>query len=255
MRVAAIADIHGNLPALEAVLAEVERERPDLVVFCGDVASGPLPAETIDRLRSIRGARFVKGNADRGLIDEFDGNPPGEMRGPFADWCAQQLDRGQRDFLDSFEKTLTVDGVDGLGAVLFCHASPRNDTDVFTAESPDERVRELMAGIETAVVVCGHTHMQFDRTVDRLRIVNPGSVGMPYGGTGAYWAILGPTVDLRRTEYDLEAAAQRIRAKDWDGAAEFAENNVLAVPSREQAMGHMRSMEAKQVAAAPQRTQ
>ena len=85
MRVAAIADIHGNLPALEAVLGEVEREEPDLIVVCGDVASGPMPAETIDRLRALSRARFVRGNADRGLVDEFDGKSPSEMPGPFAD--------------------------------------------------------------------------------------------------------------------------------------------------------------------------
>ena len=251
MRVAAISDIHGNLPALEAVLAEVEREKLDLMVFCGDVASGPMPAETIDLLLTLQDARFVRGNADRGLVEEFDGKAPSAMPGPFADWCARQITQRQRDFLASFEDRVVIDGVDGLGGVLLCHATPRNDTDVFTVESPVERVRTLLAGVAAGVVdvvICGHTHMQFDRTVDRIRVVNAGSVGMPYGTPGAYWAMLGPDVDLRRTDYDREAAARRIRAKDWDTAEEFAAGNVLSVPSIEQAMDSMRRMEARQAA-------
>jgi putative phosphoesterase len=250
MRVAAISDIHGNLPALEAVLDEAEREKPDMLVFCGDVASGPMPAETIDRLLTLGNARFVRGNADRGLIDAFDDTPAREMPGPFGDWCSRQITRRHRDFLASFEHTVGIDGIDGLGRVLFCHASPRNDTDIFTVETPDERVSTLLAGVDANLVICGHTHMQFDRTIGRTRVVNAGSVGMPYGQPGAYWAMLGPDVDLHRTDYDREAAARRIRAKDWDDAQTFAAENVLSVPSVEQAMEFMRKAEAKQTATA-----
>jgi len=240
MRVAALADIHGNLPALEAVLAEVDREKPDLVVFCGDVASGPMPSETIDLLRTIKGARFVRGNADRGLIEAFDGHSPPQMPGPYADWAAAQLDRPRRDFLAGFEPSVQIE------RILFCHAVPANDTDVFTVETPDDRVRELMRGVDADLVACGHTHMQFDRKVGHLRIVNPGSVGMPYGEPGAYWALLDGGVEMRRTDYDREAAAVRIRAKDWSDAGQFASENVITVPSKEQAMDFMRQMEAKQ---------
>ncbi|HEY3085582.1 MAG TPA: metallophosphoesterase family protein [Candidatus Dormibacteraeota bacterium] len=246
MRVAALADVHGNLPALEAVLEEVEREKPDLTVFCGDVASGPMPSETIDLLRSLPRTRFVRGNADRGLVEEFDGKPPAPMAGPFADWCAKQINREQRDFLAGFEPTVTIDGVDGVGRVLFIHAVPQNDTGVFTAETPLEQLREIMAGVDADLVVCGHTHMQFDRMVDRLRVINAGSVGMTYGEPGACWAMLGPGVSLRRLDYDREAAARRIRDKPWSGAEEFARDNVINVPSIEEAMDFMRSMEAKQ---------
>jgi putative phosphoesterase len=249
VRVAAISDVHGNLPALEAVLREIETERPDMIVCCGDVASGPMPAETIDALRRLEKARFVRGNADRGLIDEFDGKAPEPMPGPFSGWCAKQLDRAQRDFLAAFEPTVTVDDVEGLGRVLFCHASPRNDTDVFTAETGDERVRALMAGVDAGTVVCGHTHMQFDRKLDALRLVNPGSVGMPYGEPGAYWAMLGPGVQMRKTVYDREAAAARMRGKRSTDAEQFARDNVLKVPSVDEAMAFMRDAEAKQVAA------
>ena len=243
LRIAVLSDIHGNLPALEAVLNEVGRERPDLIVFGGDVASGPMPAETIELLRTLEGARFVRGNADRGLIEEFDGKTPSAMPGPSAGWCASQLNSAQRDFLASFEDRFEVDGV------LFCHASPRNDTDVFTVETPDERVRKLMSGVTAGMVVCGHTHMQFDRRVDALRIVNPGSVGMPYGEPGAYWAMLGRHVEMRRTEYDREAAAKIISGKNAEVADKFAAENVLKVPSVDQAMEFLRAAEAKQVAA------
>lgn len=245
MRIAVISDIHGNLPALEAVLDDVRRERPDLIVSCGDVASGPMPAETIGLLMTLRDVRFVRGNADDGLIREFDGKAQGPLPGPFADWCASQIDGKQRDFLAAFEDTALVDGVEGLGRVLFCHATPKNNTDVFTAETPADRVRQLFGDVDADVVVVGHTHMQFDRDVGGLRVVNPGSVGMPYGEPGAYWAMLGPGVELRRTDYDREAAAGRIRAKSWPDAEQFAAENVITVPSVTQAMDFLRKAAAR----------
>ena len=248
MRVAALSDIHGNLPALEAVLRELEDEEPDLIVSCGDVASGPMPAETIALLMTLPRARFVRGNADRGLIDEFDGKPPSPMPGPFAGWCAQQLNQKQRDFLAAFEDAVVIDEIDGLGRVLFCHATPRNDVDVMTKETPLERMRAHLSAVEADLVVCGHTHMQFDRNVDRVRVVNAGSVGMPYGKPGAYWTMLGPGVRARRTEYDLEQAARRIRAAGSPVGEQFASENVLSVPSVEEAMEFLRKAEARQPA-------
>ena len=248
MRVAVIADVHGNLPALEAVLEEIERERPDVIVSCGDVASGPMPAETINVLRRLPRTRFVRGNADRGLIEEFDGQPASEMPGPFADWCARQITREQRDFLASFAPSLIIDGIDGVGRVLFCHATPRNDTDVMLKDTPDERMREHLAGVTADMVLCGHTHMQFDRKAGSVRVVNAGSVGMTYGEPGAYWAMLGPGLSLRRTDYDRAVAAKRIRAKDWPNAEEFATKNVITPPTVDEALSFMRGLEAKQQA-------
>jgi predicted phosphodiesterase len=236
VRVAALYDVHGNLPALEAVLDEVEREAPDLIVFGGDVASGPFPAGTIEVLRALgRPARFVRGNADRGLVEIYDGAVSREGH-PMDGWGAGQLDAAQRDFLASFEPMVAVE-VDGLGPTLFCHATPASDEQVVTERTPDERVAELLGGTAEGVVVYGHVHMQLDRRTGPWRLVNAGSVGMPYEAEpGAYWALLGPDVDLRRTAYDLEAAADRIRESEWPIAEAFARENVLDVPSRREAL-------------------
>ena len=239
MRIAALSDIHGNLPALEAVLAEVALEAPDLLVICGDVASGPLPVETLNLLVTLSDTRFLRGNADRSLVAGFDGTARPRLAGPAADWCAAQLSKEHRDFLASFPADVRLE-IDGLGRVLFCHGSPRGDEEMMTSATPEGRLREVTAGANADVIVCGHTHMQFDRRLDRVRIVNPGSVGMPYGEPGAFWALFGPDIDFRRTDYDRESAAARIRESSWPGAAVFAHDNVLSVPSAAEAMDFFR---------------
>jgi len=238
MRVAVISDIHGNLPALEAVLSDVSRARVDLIISCGDVASGPLPVETLQVLRGLADARFVRGNADRALVAGFDGSQMPRLKGPGFDWCSSQLTREDRDFLASFAETIAID-VDGLGRVLFCHGSPRSDEEIMTARTSEERLGEFVAGVDAAVVVCGHTHMPFDRMAGRVRVINPGSVGMPYGEPGAFWAVLGPEIAFRRTDYDRPAAADRIRKSAWLEANEFARENVLTVPTIEDAMAFL----------------
>jgi len=239
MRVAALSDIHGNLPALEAVLAQITREAPDLVVFCGDVASGPLPVETLNLLMALPDARFLHGNADRSLVAAFDGSARPRLAGPAADWCAAQLSKEHRDFLASFPADVRLE-IDGLGRVLFCHGSPRGDEEIMTAATSEGRLHEMTAGSDAGVIVCGHTHMQFDRVVDGVRIVNPGSVGMPYGEPGAFWALLGPDVDFQRTNYNRESAAARIATSSWPDAPAFARDNVLSVPSAAEAMNFFR---------------
>src|SRR6266700_263204 len=158
-----------------------------------------------------------------------------KLQGPGADWCAAQLSREDRDFLATFAETISIE-VDGLGRVLFCHGSPRSDEEIMTARTPESRLREFLADVEAEVVVCGHTHMQFDRMVGRARVINPGSVGMPYGEPGAFWAVMGPDIQFRRTDYDRHAAAERLRRSAWPGADEFARDNVVTVPSVEYAM-------------------
>jgi diadenosine tetraphosphatase ApaH/serine/threonine PP2A family protein phosphatase len=120
--------------------------------------------------------------------------------------------------------------------VLFCHATPRSDTEVFTRLTPEDRLLLIFAGLNLPLVICGHTHMQFDRTIGRVRVVNAGSVGMPFGEPGAYWLLLGPNVELRHTPYDLTKAAARIRDTNYPQAQDFAEHNILHPPSEEKTL-------------------
>ena len=231
---AALYDIHGNLPALEAVLREVEAEAVDLVLVGGDVAAGPMPVETIERLAGLGPrARFVRGNADRYMVEVFDSGPQ-ERYSPLANWPALQLQPAHRDFLAGFEPSVELD-VDGLGRVLFCHATPASDEPIITVATPEPVVAAALAETEVPLVVAGHTHMQFDRRVGDGRMVNAGSVGMPYADQpGAYWALLGPDVSLRRTVYDFEAAATAVRGTDFPGRDKFAEG-IHRPPSAEEA--------------------
>jgi putative phosphoesterase len=236
-RVAALYDIHGNLPALEAVLAAVDAAGVDAVVVGGDVVPGPMPRETLDRLLDLGAhVHFVRGNTDRLTVDAFDGRPlPARLPPPVPEqvaWCAAQLDRAHRDALAALPLTVSL-RVRGLGDVLFCHASPRDDDEIFTVRTPPERVRPMLAGVTERVVVCGHSHMQFDRTVDETRIVNAGSVGMPFGRPGAYWLLLESEITPVRTEYDLHAAAERVRHTAYPQAEDFAARSILAPPSEE----------------------
>jgi predicted phosphodiesterase len=217
-RVAALYDVHGNLPALEAALAAADEAGADLVVVGGDVVLGPMPRECLDVLRSLGPrVRFLRGNCDRLVVDAFagrlDARLPASVREPI-EWTAARLGRDARDFLAALPQTLDMD-VDGLGPVLFCHATPRSDDEIFTRLTPDERVRPMLGGVEQRTVVCGHTHMQLDRTVDGIRILNAGSVGMPFAPPGAYWLLLGPGVRMMRTDYHLAAAEARVRATSY----------------------------------------
>ena len=208
MPVAALYDIHANLPALEAVLADLDAG--DDVVIGGDFTAGPMPAETVDALRALGElVRFIRGNADRGVAA--------------GGWEADRLGPDRLAFVAGLPESVVLE-VDGLGSVRFCHGSPRGDEDIITAATPEARLRRILAGVQERVVVCGHTHHQFDRAVDRWRVVNAGSIGLPYEGRpGAYWARLGPEVEHRRTAYDLENAAARIVATGHPDAAEWVE--------------------------------
>ena len=225
MRVAVLADIHGNLPALEAVLAETTQLGVDRLVLNGDIAGGPLAGETLDRLDELGDrAIWIHGNGERGLVAGFD-----HAADPTANEhdleVGQLLSRPQRDRLAGLPMTVTLQ-VDGLGTVLCCHATPRRDDEMLLVDSPPSRYAEVLAEVITDVVVLGHTHMPFDRLHDRRRVVNPGSVGMPYGHGGAAWALLGPGVELRRTAYDPAAAAGLLAASPWLRAAWWAETFV-----------------------------
>jgi putative phosphoesterase len=237
MRIAALYDIHGNIHALEAVLAEVQEAEPDLIVVGGDVASGPFPRETVECLMQLPiPARFVMGNADREVIAEFEKGSSDDPDPYGSRWCSLQLRLHHIQFLQSFVPTVSLE-LEGVGPILFCHGSPRSDEELITPETSEEKIAPMLEGVDATVVVCGHTHMQFDREVNGIRVVNAGSVGMPYErATGAYWAMAGRNMELRRTTYDLMAAATAIRKSGWPPANEFADENVLTIPTPEEAI-------------------
>ena len=251
MKIAALYDIHGNLPALNAVLEELEGVQPDLIVVGGDIISGPMPRQTLERLSQLGDrVRYIRGNGEREVVAAYDGLPfaarmPEEVR-EVTRWTAQQLERSQRDFLAQLPEQITLH-VEGLGDILFCHATPRSDEEIFTPITPQERLNAIFTGIEQQIVVCGHTHMQFERRVGSVRILNAGSVGMPYADRpGAYWLLLGPEgSEFRTTAYDVETAAQQVRESGYPQAQDFAEENVLKVPTAAEAMAVFERMAAE----------
>ena len=234
MRVAALYDIHGNLPALEAVLHDIRQADVDHVVVGGDVIPGPMPHETLACLLDLDvPVQFIQGNGDREVLAQIRGTGIGAVPEQFREvmrWVAQQLSPEYERLLASWPKTVRVE-IRGLGEVLFCHATPRNDAEVFTRLTPEDRLLPVFEGLNVPVVICGHTHMQFDRTIGKVRVVNAGSVGMPFGEPGAYWLLLGPTVEFRHTPYDLTRAAERIRDTNYPQAQEFAAHNILKPPT------------------------
>ena len=237
MRIAAIYDIHGNLPALEAVLQEIQQAGVDHVVVGGDVVPGPMPRETFARLLDLDiPVQFIQGNGEVAVLEQMAGKEPANVPEQFRQilrWTAQELHSEHEQLLASWPKTLRLENRE-LGEVLFCHATPRNENEVFTALTPGDRLSSIFEGVDAPIVVCGHTHMQFDRMIGRTRVVNAGSVGMPFGKPGAYWVLLRPDVQLRHTPYDLAKAAERIRASNYPQAQDFAAHNVLQPPSEKE---------------------
>ena len=247
MRVAALYDIHGNLPALEAVLDDVRRAQVDEMVVGGDTLPGPMPRDTLRCLLGLElPTHFIFGNGEKAALAQLEGAHTGSVtywgttsgaRPPDSvvetlRWTAALVGSEFETVLASWPMTVELE-IDGLGKVLFCHSTPRSETEGFTRRTADEHLLPLFDPLGVDVVVCGHTHMQFDRQVGRTRVVNAGSVGMPFGRPGAYWLLLGPGVELRRTDYDLAAAAERVRTTDYPQAEEFATRNILAPPSEE----------------------
>jgi len=211
--VAVLSDVHGVLPVLQAVLAEPDVRAADLVVVTGDHAAGPMPVETLDALTGLgeRGV-LVRGNADRELTEIAAGATSPH---PEAVWAADRLRPDQLDLLAGMPHPVTLD-LAGFGPVVFCHGTPRDDDEVVLVDSPPERWAAVLGDMDSDVrtVVCGHTHMPFIRLVDRRLVVNPGSVGMPYGRAGGAWALLrAGQVSLRHTGIDVEAACARIVAE------------------------------------------
>jgi predicted phosphodiesterase len=236
--VAVLCDIHGNAPALEAVLAELRADPPDAVVIGGDVAAGPMPNEVLATLRALPWpVHFLRGNADRVLVMAYDGEAPEYIRAhPLWEsdrWTAARLAREDRDWLTTLPSLVRLE-VGALGEVLFCHGTPRSDEERITVFTPLPRLAAVLATAQASLVVCGHTHRQFDMSAGGARMVNAGSVGRPYEERpGAYWLTLGgqspqrhsdtggtlPSVSLRRTEYDVAAATAMFAALGYPTAA------------------------------------
>jgi putative phosphoesterase len=232
MRVAAIYDIHGNLPALEAVLEEIHAIGVDQIVVGGDVLPGPMPRESLARLQQLSvPVDFIQGNGEVAAFAELAGRNSGvpEQFRDLVRWSGEQLDPEQRRLIAAWPKTLSLQ-IPNLGDVLFCHATPRNENEIFTKLTPEAKLLPVLAGVDASIVICGHTHMQFDRNIGKFRVVNAGSVGMPFGEPGAYWLLLDRDVHRRRTSYNFEQAAQRIRESAYPQAQDFAQNNILHPP-------------------------
>ncbi len=247
MRVAALYDIHGNLPALEAVLQDVRQAKVDQIVVGGDIFPGPLPRETLERLLNLDlPVQFIYGNGELAMLAQLaatetspvtywgstSGRPPPEPVREVYRWTAQQLRPEHEKVLASWPKTLQLK-IDGLGEVLFCHATPRNEVEIFTRLTSEDRLLPVFEGLGVSVVVCGHTHMQFDRMIGRTRVVNAGSVGEPFGEPGAFWALLGPDVQLRHTLYNLARAAEQFSSTTHPQAQQTIQD-ILHPPEEEE---------------------
>jgi diadenosine tetraphosphatase ApaH/serine/threonine PP2A family protein phosphatase len=204
-----------------------------------------MPRETLRRLLDLDlPTHFIYGNGELAILAQMteartgsvtywgttSGARPPESIIEIYRWTAAQLQTEFEPVLARWPKTFQLE-IDGLGQVLFCHSTPRSETEVFTRLTAEDRLLPIFEELNAPVVVCGHTHMQFDRMIGRTRVVNAGSVGMPFGEPGAYWLLLGPDVHLRHTAYDLAKAAERIRATSYPQAQDFAAHNVLQQPS------------------------
>jgi predicted phosphodiesterase len=229
--VAALADIHGNIHALDAVLADPRL--PEQIVVLGDTVAGTFPAECFDRVRELGDrVRILRGNADRIVV---------ERAGSEAVWVYDQFAAEQISAIEAWPLTFSI-SVESLGDVRCCHATPRDDEEIVTKLTPDEHLIAAFEGTEEPLIVGGHTHMQLDRRAGNWRFVNVGSVGRPYEGKpGAYWAILGPDVELVRTKYDVEAAAEAVRHSGQPRAAEVMDV-LLSPPGPEEAAAEFEAM-------------
>jgi putative phosphoesterase len=234
MRVALLADIHGNLLALDAVLEELGREEIDRIVCLGDVAVGPQPRESLDRIRSL-GCPVLMGNWDAWFLDGIPELPDelGRKLVEIGTWWADRLDEESRRYMRTFELALELD-LDGTTLLAF-HGSPRSFEEGILATTPDEDLGDMLACVEAPLLVCGHTHFQLLRRVGDRLIVNPGSVGLPFRRDGgvmqiAPWAEYGLLtvdgerlgVDLRRTAYDVTAHTAAMRASGMPHAEWWA---------------------------------
>jgi predicted phosphodiesterase len=238
--VAALYDVHGNLPALAAVLEDARFRAADVVVCGGDLVAGPMPAQCLDRLAALgERVRFLRGNGDREVATAARerGNDGGLLS-----WCAEQLGHARLERVREWPLTVELE-IGGLGTAVFCHAVPRDDMPILTTLTPDADVEDELNGVAADVVVCGHVHVQYDRRLGNgLRLVNAGSVGRPYEGhTAAFWALVGPGVCFVSTPYDVEAAVAAVESTAYPESAAFVEHLREPVPAAD-AMSQFEAM-------------
>jgi predicted phosphodiesterase len=248
-RVAALYDIHGNLPALEAVITEVRREKVDLIMVGGDIVPGPMCSEVLDYLLGLDIAtEFIAGNCEREMLALAAGEKPASLPERLYDLVkgvANELGPARQKTLANWPQTRRV-AIEGIGEALICHATPRNDTEIFTRQTADDKLLPVFAGANAALVTVGHTHMPFDRKVGDVRVVNAGSVGMPFcEPQGAYWLLVGPEVVFKRTDYDFAQAAERIRQTSYPEAEKFVSTYVLNTPTESQTLAELTPAELK----------
>ena len=240
MTIALIADIHGNLAALEAMLDTLRTEPPDEIVCLGDVAAtGPQPHEVLRRLQEL-GCPMVMGNADAELLGLSPPSPVTDEDArrimDISRWCADQLDNADRAFLASFQPTVEIT----LGEerrLLCCHGSPRSYDDIINATTPDDELDGMIAGHDATIIAGGHTHVRMLRAYRGREIVNPGSVGLAYqffpdGSVRvppwAEFALLtqsdtgAMSVDFRRVSYDRDATVRALNEHEMPHAAWWA---------------------------------
>lgn len=219
-----ISDIHGVYPALDAVLTEEANDPSDVLIVTGDIALGPQPNQVLDRLRS-EGDRVIaiSGNSDREMLELLRGEG-GDITDAIAPWSANELTTENRAWLGALPGTQTVT-IAGFGDVFLCHACPQNDMDILLVDTRIERWMEALAELpeSVATVVLGHTHMPFQRLVNRRRVINPGSIGMPYGGSGAHWVRLHDgIIETRVTHFDIDTAIREVgESSGFPGATEW----------------------------------
>ncbi len=226
MRIAVVADIHGNLPALRATLAEIDAEDIDAIVVCGDTAAGPLVQPSLELLCGRpEPVYWVRGNGERETVDCYDAVERQDATSDWAPWTARRIDRTWRDRMASWPIALELNGV------CFCHGSPRADDEYLTRATPEDLLAAAVVGTSAGLIVGGHTHQQFVRSLPGDRVVaNAGSVGLPYEGfPGAFWMIVtDQSPELRVTRYDILAAADEMRTSGFPDLDETIRESLLA---------------------------
>ncbi len=246
MTIAALYDIHGNLPALEAVLAELEKFNVDQFVIGGDVVLGPMPGACIDRLMKIDlPMHFVRGNCETAVLRAVE-NRPNDSFPPAVQeaiqWIAENSSDEHLDIIASWQEQVAIT-TPSLGEILFCQATPRDENEIFTIQTKDEKLLPIFDNVEADLVICGHTHMQFDRMIGNMRVINAGSVGMPFGGNGAFWLLIDEDPKLQHTEYNLSHASNQIQQTQYPLATHFAEKHVLSSPDKEEMLENLSKRE------------